>query len=124
MTWTDPTGDLMYHGPSETLGALKAGGTISVGQAVYISSNNTVHATTASTQTAIGVCMYDATDGDYISVHSIGCKVQARLSGTCSAGDRIGAAAGGWWTNATAGTRTATVIEGDTNDYGDILIHL
>ena len=122
MAWTDPTNDVMLHGPQSSLGGLTAGGTIYTGCCVYLSADNAVSRTTANTQYGIGVCMYDASSGDYVAVHSIGCKVQGRLSGNCTIGAEVGAGPNGWWI--AGGTYdTAIVMKAGNNAWGELLIH-
>jgi hypothetical protein len=73
---------------------LKAGGTISIGNAVKLSAAWTVTATSAATDQLLGIAMTSASSGEPVAVLTRG-VVDATASAAISAGAFVGAAAGG-----------------------------
>lgn len=73
-----------------------AGGTISGGQVVAISTADTVVATSGATTAWVGVAAHDAVSGDRITVLPVrGARHTLTASGTIAVGDQVVSAANG-----------------------------
>ena len=97
-----------------------ASGAIHAGQCVYLVDDFTVHATSATTQNALGIAAQDADDGDPIAVYGPGNLVRCRISGTagCTVGDTLGAGAAGYLFSGSTGRKCAILIDKPASDLG------
>jgi len=100
--------------------SFKASGDIQKGQAVRIVDDNTVAAVSASSQNAIGVADYDASDGEMVAVYCAGNIVRCGISGASipSVGSTVGAFKDGYLTEATGGRICGIVVEAPSSNPG------
>lgn len=87
------------------LGSYTAAGTINAGDAVKLDSNGDVVQTDTQGETAKGIAMYDAVDGESVAVARTAAIAKANVANTVSAGDLL-------TPSATAG-RLETAAAGD-----------
>jgi hypothetical protein len=125
MAWTEITDtDIMRQQPAATYN-FTASGTIYKGQGVYLCADNKVKVPTDATSYGIGVAMNDASDGEEIAVHGIGCICLTRLSGAAggyTAGTPVGVLIDGKWGTDNSTNETAVVIQKTTATNGTGLI--
>jgi len=100
--------------------SFKASGNIQKGQAVRLVEDNTVAAVSASSQNAIGVADYDASDGEMIAVYCAGNIVRCGLSGASALdiGSTVGAFKDGYLTDKTGGRVCGIVVEAPSSNPG------
>ncbi len=124
MAWTEISdNDIMLQQPAATYG-FTASGTIYKGQGVYLCANNKVKAGDAVNKMGIGVAANDASDGEVIGVHGVGCICQTRISGSISVGSTVGLEVDGKWgtNNTTYHTAIVTKAAAANGGVGEILI--
>ena len=100
--------------------SFKASGDIKRGQAVTLVGDNTVAAVSASSQNAIGVADYDASDGEMVAIYCAGNIVRCGISGTSipSVGDTVGAFKDGYLTTSTGGRVCGIIVEAPSSNPG------
>jgi len=100
--------------------SFRASGNIKKGQAVRLVDDNTVAAVSASSQNAVGVADYDASDGEMVAIYCAGNIVRCGISGASipDVGSTVGAYKEGYLTDATGGRVCGIVVEAPSSNPG------
>ncbi|RKY26044.1 MAG: hypothetical protein DRP62_00090 [Planctomycetota bacterium] len=100
--------------------SFKASGSIEKGQAVRLVDDNTVAATSAGNQDAIGIADYDASDGEMVAIYCAGNIVRCGISGSSipSVGATVGAYKEGYLSGDSTGRNCGIVVEAPSSNPG------
>lgn len=120
MAFGTKVSDVLYQ-PGVGANSFTASGSITGGQGVYLIADNTVCATSASSQVLLGVALYTKAHGKKVAVAGPCNIVTCKLSGgtVTSAGGLVGATLNGFLANNYSGNAHGIIVDSASAAEGE-----
>lgn len=120
MTFTEVSDSIVVQPPAGGM-TFTASGSIYKGQAVYLVDDFTVKSPDTDNEIMYGISAYNATDGQKVTIYSVGNIVRCKISSSSSitAGTKVGAIAGGYVSDIATYNSGAILTKSSPTNYGD-----